>query len=106
MGASAESAAQDATQTARGTAGNLSENAQNAANDASSGGHSTGGVLGALKDKVSGVFGTQPSQQTQQEGAFAAGASSTTKNTDLTEGIHEDAGKGIESVLGASARRS
>ncbi|KAJ9604587.1 hypothetical protein H2200_010700 [Cladophialophora chaetospira] len=90
---------------AQNEAGLLGNNAKNAANDSTSGAHSGGGLLHTIQDKVSGVFGTQHSQQTQQESAFAAGASSATKNTDLTDGIHEDAGKGIESVFGATARK-
>jgi hypothetical protein len=80
---------------------------QHAAGQSSVGGGSAGGsLLDTVRDKVSGVFGgAHTSTESRQASTFDAGASSATKNTDLTDGIHEDASKGIESVTGATARR-
>ncbi|ETI24162.1 hypothetical protein G647_03531 [Cladophialophora carrionii CBS 160.54] len=92
-------------ESAKDTAGNMSAGAQNAAHDATSGSGSHGGLLDTVREKVSGVFGGGHSTvQSRQASNFDAGASSATKSTDLTEGIHEDASKGIESVKGATTR--
>jgi len=92
-------------------AGELSASAQQSAHNATnaSTSHTTshtgssGGIIGAISDKVSGVFGGTQSQK--QASTFDAGLSSATKSTDLADGIHEDASKGIESVKGATARK-
>lgn len=91
-------------------AGELGASAQQSAHDAANASSShtasntgSGGLLGAISDKVSGVFGSTQSQK--QASTFDAGLSSATKSTDLADGIHEDASKGIESAKGATARK-
>ncbi|KIW68110.1 hypothetical protein PV04_04077 [Phialophora macrospora] len=98
-------AAAQYTESAKATAGNIGISAQNAAGQ-SGGGGGGGSLLDTVRDKVSGVFGGgHISTESRQASAFDAGASSAIKSTDLTDGIHEDASKGIESVTGATARR-
>lgn len=63
-------------------------------------------MLDRVKESVSGVFGGHTSAGSNSASAMDAGASAASKATDLTEGIHEDAGRGIESVKGATARKS
>lgn len=58
-------------------------------------------ILDSVREKVTGVFGGH----NNTESAMAAGASSATKDTDLTEGIHEEGTNAIESVKGATARK-
>lgn len=58
-------------------------------------------ILDSVREKVSGVFGGHNST----ESTMAAGASSATKSTDMTEGIHEEGTNAIESVKGATTRR-
>ena len=66
------------------------------------------GVLDRVRETVSGVFGghTGTATKTPTASAMDAGASAAIKSTDLTDGVYEDAGRGIESVVGATARRS
>ena len=85
-------------------AADITANAQTTAHDATKSQPNGSGILGTIQDKVSGIFGGH-STQTQQGSMLDAGASSATKSTDMSEGIHEDAAKGIESVRGATTRR-
>jgi hypothetical protein len=90
----------------RSKAGDVGSSAQHSAQDAArTVGHDGGGILEGVKDKLAGVFGGNQSGQAREASRFDAGASSAIKSTDLTDGIHEDAGKGIESVQGATARK-
>ncbi|KAK5071093.1 hypothetical protein LTR51_007106 [Lithohypha guttulata] len=66
--------------------------------------NTSGGLLGGLKDKIGGVFGS--ATHTGTDSPMAAGASSATKDTDLSDGIYEEGTNAIESVRGATARRS
>jgi len=96
--------ASNASSTLSSEAQNVSSNLSSGANNMTSGASNTsGGLLERVKETVSGVFGGSSSPSTAN--AMAAGASAGTKDTDFTEGIHEDAGRGIESVRGATARR-
>jgi len=107
---SAKSATNDLTAQAQNMSAKLSAEARDmtsslgaeANNMTSSTSNPTGGILERVKESVSGVFssGSKPST----DSTMAAGASAATKDTDLTEGIHEDAKGGIESIHGSSAR--
>lgn len=65
-----------------------------------------GGLLDTVRDKINGVFHGQSDVAARQESALAAGASSAIKSTDLSDGIHEDAGRGIESINSVTTRRN
>lgn len=85
------------------TTSSIASSARNATDNAS---HTHGTLLDTVKDKIGGIFPGHGSGAAQQESPFAAGASGATKNTDLSDGIHEDAARGIESVKGVTSRRN
>jgi len=93
--------ARKGTENAKGAAANIGVDTRNAASNLS---HTGAGVLDKVKESVSSVFGGA-STRSPNESAMDAGASSAIKTTDFTDGIHEDASRGIESVKGATARR-
>ena len=62
-----------------------------------------GGILDKLKENISGFSGGNG--KPRNESAMDSGASSGIKNTDLTDGIYEDAQRDIESVKSATARK-
>lgn len=91
----AQQGVEKAKHTSTGLGDSLPKGSFNASNNG-------GGVFEQVKAGVSGVFGGE--SKPKSESVMAAGASSGIKNTDLTDGIYEDAKKGIESVKGATAR--
>jgi hypothetical protein len=100
---SAKATANRYTESAHDATNDIGASAQNSTDNAT---HTGGSLLDTVRDKVSGVFHGHSNGPTQQNSALDAGASSATKSTDLSEGIHEDAGRGIESIKGATARRN
>jgi len=107
-----QSATDTASQYLKGSANQAAASGNNAAsvigssarNTADNASQTQGSMLDTVKEKIGGIF--QGSGTSQQESTFAAGASGAAKSTDLTDGIHEDAGRGIESVQGVTTRRN
>ncbi|KAK5053768.1 hypothetical protein LTR84_001729 [Exophiala bonariae] len=107
-----QSATDTASQYLKGSANQAAASGNNATSAIGSSARSTtdnasqtqGTLLDTVKDKIGVIF--HGSGKTQEENTFAAGASGATKSTDLSDGIHEDAARGIESIKGVTTRQN
>ena len=61
----------------------------------------SGGIYESIRNNLSAMTGGDK----KNGSAFDAGASAASKETELSQGVHEDAGKGIESIFGGTARK-